>query len=257
MPSIGILGPSGQGKSSGIRPPVSANNPVPLGLDPASTFIIAPDMKGLPFRGWKSLFPQNYDSDGKIDLKTSRLYMQDQTKNTKGDLVTRLATNGQVVLGLMQALEKDQSIKNGVIDTLTHIFINSFIMRAQETGYQKFTDLAEIGYKILNHARFSRINWFILMHSEDAYDVSGNRITKVRTVGKLLDEKIEIPSLFTIMLAPAVEKDPVKGDMQYWLRTKTLGNDVVKAPHGMFDEKIPNDYGLVLTLMEEYENSPA
>ncbi len=254
MPSIAVVGPSGQGKSTGILPPPSGNNPNPIGLDPKDTFIIAPDMKALPFRGWKNLFPQVFDKDGTIDLAQSRLYMQDMKKNGSGQLVPRMATNGNTVLGLMQMLEKDPNIKNGVIDTLTHIFVNSFIMRAQETGYQKFMDLAEVGFKILNQARFSRINWFILMHSEDAYDATGNRITKVRTVGKLLDEKIEIPSLFTTVLAPLVEKDPKSGDMNYWLRTKTNGADIVKAPHGMFEEKIPNDYGQILKLVEEYEN---
>jgi hypothetical protein len=249
MPSYGVYGPSGHGKSTAIHPPGGK------GLDPADTFIICSDMKALPFRGSKVLFPEVHDEKGRIDLTKSRFYTSDQAPNDRGVMITRYATNAKVVLGLMQQLEKDKTIKNGVIDTLNHLMTHMMQARAYETGFEKFTDLGRQIYDILDFARKSRINWFILMHSENEYDAMGVMQTKVQTLGKLLDRQVNIPSLFTVMLFPVAIKDPLTEKVSFHFRTRTNGNDVTKAPHGMFEELIPNDYGLVLEAVEKYENT--
>ena len=77
---------------------------------------------------------------------------------------------------------------------------------------------------------------YILGHTQE--DDSGR--IKAKTIGKLLDEKITIEGLLTIVLRTAV----ING--QYLFSTKNNGTDTVKAPMGLFeDEHIENDLAAV------------
>ncbi len=59
---------------------------------------------------------------------------------------------------------------------------------------------------------------------------------RVKTIGKLLDEKIGVESLFTVVLKTVVNNG------EYFFQTHNSGHDTVKSPLGMFTENyIPND----------------
>ena len=251
MPSIGIYGPSGHGKSTAIKPPGADS----VGLDPKETFIIGVDSKPLPFRGWRQLYPQVLDATGKTDWTKSHYFEQDSFTKPDGKVATRYATNAETVLQIMKALEAQPHIKNGVVDTLTHLIVSQAQGRALETGYQKFTELALSVYNILDYARKSRINWFILMHSADEYDAEGIKQTKIQSVGKLLDRQVNMASMFTTLLHPELRKNEDTGILEYGFRTQTNGNDVTKSPFGALPEFVANDYGIVLKALEDFENS--
>ena len=71
-----------------------------------------------------------------------------------------------------------------------------------------------------------------LSHSER--DNFGN--VKAKTIGKLLDEKVTVEGLFTIVLRTVVTED------RYYFQTRNSGQDTVKSPMEMFTEDfIPND----------------
>ena len=58
----------------------------------------------------------------------------------------------------------------------------------------------------------------------------------MKTIGKLLDEKITVEGLFTIVLKTKVQ------DGKYSFTTQNNGNDTVKSPMGLFGaNEIPND----------------
>jgi hypothetical protein len=237
MSAIGVYGPSGWGKSSAIRPEGAEKV-----LNEKETFIICPDKKDLPFRGAKKLYQKNY-KDGKFDMMNSNFY------DDAG------ATNPTTVLNLMKAIEDKRSdIKVGIIDTLSHILTHRFIERGKEKGFDKFTDFATEIYNIINFARESRITWFILFHNETGVDSQGVKMNKVRTIGKLLDEKIDIPSMFTVMLIPEVHRDDKGKSPEYVFVTQSDGTNNAKSPAGMFPYKIPNNYQLVLEYMGKYYN---
>lgn len=84
---------------------------------------------------------------------------------------------------------------------------------------------------------------YFMMHEEknDAGDI------KPKTIGKLLDEKVCVEGMFTIVLR-------CMGDNgSHIFRTKTTGADVTKAPIGMFeDEEISNDLKMVDETIREY-----
>lgn len=71
---------------------------------------------------------------------------------------------------------------------------------------------------------------------------------------KMLDEKITLEGLFTLVLYTKVEADPKEGN-KYYFQTQTDGTNTAKSPRGMFDSLlIPNDLQFVLNQIEKYEN---
>jgi hypothetical protein len=239
MSSILIYGPSGQGKTSGICPPVGES------LDPKTTFIIAPDKKDLPFKGWKSKYKSEYNEKGKLDIMKSNYFSHDSERS---------ATSALTTLNLMKKLETDRKdIKVGIIDTFTHIITDEFMAKASEKGYDKFTHLGKAIYDILDFARESRIKWICLAHNEYEMDQTGTKVNKVKTVGKLMDQLIDIPSMFTVVLIPDIVREKGK-EPDYGFITQSDGTNAAKSPHGMFPIRIPNNYKNVVDLIEEYEN---
>ena len=81
------------------------------------------------------------------------------------------------------------------------------------------------------------------MHEDETE--SGNIIPK--TVGKLLNEKVCIEGMYTIVLR-AMYKDG-----KHIFRLKPDGNDCVKTPIGMFEEEeCENDLKYVIKKIREY-----
>jgi uncharacterized protein YyaL (SSP411 family) len=73
--------------------------------------------------------------------------------------------------------------------------------------------------------------------------------TKVKTIGKLLDEKIVLEGLVTIVLRTVVANG------SYFFSTKNSGSDTVKSPIGLFEsDQIENDLQKVDSAICEYYN---
>ena len=136
--------------------------------------------------------------------------------------------------------------KTIVIDDAQYLMANEFMRRSSELGYQKFTDIANNFWTLINSITndlpFDVIVYF-LMHTDT--DDNGNE--KAKTIGKLLDEKICIEGMSSIVLKTAV-KDGV-----YTFTTQNNGHDTVKSPLGMFPTyEIENDLKKVDTTIREY-----
>lgn len=69
---------------------------------------------------------------------------------------------------------------------------------------------------------------------------------KVRTVGKLLDEKVCIEGMFTLCLHCMTD------GTKHYFKTQGGSNDIAKSPEGMFDLEIENDLKNVDTTIREY-----
>ena len=70
---------------------------------------------------------------------------------------------------------------------------------------------------------------------------------KLRTIGKLLSEKVCIEGMFSVVL-----RSEVMGG-KYSFVTQNEGNDISKSPRGMFDDiRIPNDLNAVDKAIREY-----
>ena len=132
-----------------------------------------------------------------------------------------------------------------VIDDFQYLLAVEFMARASETGYGKFTEMAKHYFDVLtaaaNLAPEKRV--YLLSHT----DMAENGQVKAKTIGKLLDEKITVEGLVTIVLRTHV----ING--QYVFSTHNNGQDTVKTPMGMFEaEHIPNDLLEVDKAVVEY-----
>ena len=132
-----------------------------------------------------------------------------------------------------------------VIDDFQYLLAVEFMARASETGYGKFTEMAKHYFDVLtaaaNLAPEKRV--YLLSHT----DMAESGQVKAKTIGKLLDEKITVEGLVTIVLRTHV----ING--QYVFSTHNNGQDTVKTPMGMFEaEHIPNDLAEVDKAIVEY-----
>ena len=196
-----ILGESGSGKSASLR-----------NLDPAQTLLIQAVRKPLPFKapGWAAY---------------------DKFRKTGNIIVT---DDAPVIEKAMRTFT--QPIV--VIDDWQYILANEFMRRSHEKGFEKFTDIGRNAWEIITAAcglsEHRRV--YIMAHTT----TDDNGIVKVKTIGKLLDEKITVEGMVSIVLRTMVQ------DGQYKFRTHNSGSDTVKTPMGMFAEDfIDNDLATV------------
>jgi len=132
-----------------------------------------------------------------------------------------------------------------VIDDFQGLLVTQFMNRAKENGYAKFTDMAKGYYDVIRAVEKLPPEKRVYFLSHIERDQDGNE--KVKTLGKLLDEKITVEGLFTVVLKTAVMN---KG---YFFQTHNSGSDTVKSPMGMFQaDLIPNDLAKVDRVICEY-----
>ncbi len=223
--SILIIGESGSGKSTAGR-----------NLDPKETFWINVANKPLPFKGWKGKYPL-FDS-----------------KNKEGH-ISSVDKPHQILNVLQYINDSREDIKNIIIDDWQYMSAFEFFDRADERGYDKFTDIGKWLTAVAKKPIEMRddIKVFFLTHAEEAYDQTGKRKTKAKTIGKMVDEKLTLEGLFSIVLFAKVKRTD-DGTLDYVFETVNNGNNTCKTPMGMFEtETIPNDLNLVKEAIENYE----
>ena len=117
--------------------------------------------------------------------------------------------------------------------------------RSSQKGYDKFTEMARHAWDVVMAACGAdpRVTVYFLWHSTT--DDGGT--TRAKTIGKLLDEKIYLEGMVTIVLRS------MRKDREYIFRTQTNGQDTCKSPIGLFaTEEIPNDLAIVDETIREY-----
>lgn len=174
-------------------------------MDPNKTLLIQVVSKPLPFKAkaWKPV------KDG-------------------GNII--VSANSQEICAAMRKTQRPIIL----VDDFQYLLATEFMDRAHEKGYEKFTEMARHYYDVLTTATTlpSEKRVYLLSHT----DTSDSGQTKAKTIGKLLDEKITVEGLVTIVLRTHV----ING--QYVFSTRNNGADTVKTPLGLFeDEHISND----------------
>lgn len=134
-----------------------------------------------------------------------------------------------------------------VIDDSNYLLTMEMMKKAKETGYGKFTDIALNYWKLIEFIKNLDGDKRVYLMSHEEVDENG--FVGVKTVGKMLSNQCCVEGLYTIVLRATIENG------KYQFQTASLGNDIVKAPMGMFDTPlIDNDLKLVDdTICEYYE----
>lgn len=204
-----IIGESGQGKSTSLR-----------NLSPDKTLLIQAIDKRLPFENAATW--QHFDAD----TKKGNVFVTDKV----GD-----------ILALMTGTKR----KIIVLDDFQYVMANEFMRRSAEKGYDKFTEIGRGAWDILMKANqlAPDVRVYILAHADEA----DNGRVRMKTIGRMLNEKITVEGMFTIVLRAVVR------DGEYLFQTHNSGNDTVKTPMGMFKEDlVPNDLAAVDARICEY-----
>ena len=134
-----------------------------------------------------------------------------------------------------------------VIDDSNYLLTMEMMKKAKETGYGKFTDIALNYWKLIEFIKNLDGDKRVYLMSHEEVDENG--FVGVKTVGKMLSNQCCVEGLYTIVLRATTENG------KYQFQTASLGNDIVKAPMGMFNTPlIDNDLKLVdNTICEYYE----
>lgn len=206
--AVMILGESGTGKSTSLR-----------NLDPSKVLLIQAIKKPLPFRatGWKT----------RASLKSEGNIIQTDDP------------------GLIEKLLRQSPHEIVVVDDFQYVMANEFMRRNAEKGYDKFNDIGRHAWDILmaagDLAEHRRV--YILAHTQ-SNDIGK---TSIKTIGRMLDDKITPEGLVTIVLRTEVR------DGAYFFATQNNGSDTTKSPMGMFPEQlIDNDLAAVDAAICDY-----
>ena len=76
---------------------------------------------------------------------------------------------------------------------------------------------------------------------------------KIKTIGKLLDDKVTLEGLFTVVLFTDIQKNKEKNGLEYSFITQNDGTTTAKSPRGMFATfNVPNDLADVIKKINAY-----
>ena len=126
--------------------------------------------------------------------------------------------------------------------------------RALEKGFAKFSEIGQKFYSVLKAGIGMRDDLNIIMtcHTENTGTNDAPQY-KIKTIGRMLDEKITIEGLFTHVLFTSIQRDDDDKPV-YMFQTHSDGTNTCKTPMGCFEEDyIPNDLQYVIDKIAEYD----
>jgi hypothetical protein len=145
---------------------------------------------------------------------------------------------------VLDAMDKTDK-KVIVVDDAQYIMSFQYMRRIKENGWDKWNDIQGDFFNIIKACDYMPDDVIVYFLSHLQRDDEGHE--KIKTMGKMLDEKITIEGLFTTVLKTSVK------DGQYMFLTQNSGMDTVKSPIGMFDTyAIDNDLKYVDTKIRNY-----
>ena len=204
-----ILGESGSGKSASLR-----------NFDPEAIGVFNIAGKPLPFR-------KKLNTISSVKLADGGFRRVDY-----GDIIKTLARG---------------KVKTYVIDDSQYLMAFEELDRAKETGFNKFTEMA------LNFSGLVRYIINMLPHDVIVYFLHHVETTdqgkiKAKTVGKMIDSKLTLEGLFSIVLLCEARSDG------HHFITQSDGFTTAKSPMDMFDKEIDNDLAMVDAIIRDYWN---
>lgn len=215
---IALVGDTGNGKSHSIQ-----------FLDPKETYIVNVAGKELPFKG------------------SSKIYNR-ENKNYKD------VNEATEIQRLLQTLsDSAPQIKTVIIEDGNYIMAFNLIAKATETGYTKFSVMAQQMVNLIQGAKKLRDDLTIIYfsHQEEVEDSGDITTYKMKTAGKMIDSQVKMEGLFTVVLYAITETKGEKTD--YFFITNRYKKYPAKSPSGMFmDLKIPNNMQVVVDTVNKY-----
>jgi hypothetical protein len=140
--------------------------------------------------------------------------------------------------------------KVAVIDDAGYLMTNTFMTghsnpKGGSSTFDLFNTIGDDFWNLIQFIKFALpedVRVYIMMHeiSNDTGEV------KVRTIGKLLDEKVCVEGMFTICL------HCMTSGQKHYFKTQGGSNDIAKSPEDMFELEIENDLKAVDNRIVEF-----
>ncbi len=216
--TVMILGDSGTGKSASLR-----------NLDKKKSALLNVLGKPLPFKG-----------------------------GDKFHTVTNDDPKGLNNLLLKLNERKEKQIV--VIDDFQYVMANMWMKslldpKTKDSEFTKYKEIGHSAWTLIRTAQTMRKEMIVFFLAHTETDINGR--TKCKTIGKMLDEKIGLEGMFTIVLNTIVHQDRPMAE-RYCFQTQNNGSNTTKSPMGMFDaEEIPNDLQIVVNAIQTYYGGAA
>lgn len=166
----------------------------------------------------------------------------------KGSFKYSIATDDlkTIMAGLSKMSE--QNVKTAVVDDFGYIMTNLF-MRSHGSGdqFKLYNTIGDNIWSLINFIQSPAVApdavVYLIMHE----DVAEDGTNKLRTIGKLLDQKVCLEGMVTVVLHSVI-----KGE-RYVFETQNNGSNIAKSPEGMFGgNEIANDLKAVDEAIRAY-----
>lgn len=129
---------------------------------------------------------------------------------------------------------------------MTHHFMENHKAKKGNASFEMYDTIADTMYQLVKHIKDNvpedKIVYIIMHEDTDDYGQ-----TKLRTIGKLIDNKVCLEGMVTICIRCMSDGG------RHFFRVQTNGSDITKTPEDMFDKpEVDNDLKLVDDAIRAY-----
>lgn len=153
-------------------------------------------------------------------------------------------------IGKIKSGLKKMPTKAAVIDDAGYLMTNAFMRghsapKSGSSSFDLYNNIADSFWGLLSFIK-TELPEDVLVYLTIHEDTNDYGETKIRTIGKLLSEKVCIEGMATIVLRCVVR------DGKHLFITQSDGSDISKSPEGMFEREIENDLKACDGIIREY-----
>lgn len=159
----------------------------------------------------------------------------------------RMVSETADVQTIMKGLSK-MPCKIAVIDDAGYLMTKMF-MDGHGGGdqFKLYNNIADVIWSLINFIQSPAVSPDAIVYLVFHEETNDDGTNKIRTIGKLLDQKVCLEGMATVVLRAVV-----KGDKHVFV-TQNDGYSIAKSPEGMFSEvEIDNDLKAVDTAMRSF-----
>lgn len=153
-------------------------------------------------------------------------------------------------IGKIKSGLKKMPTKAAVIDDAGYLMTNAFMRghsapKSGSSSFELYNSIADNFWGLLSFVK-TELPEDVIVYLTIHEDTNDYGETKIRTIGKLLSEKVCIEGMATVVLRCVVR------DGKHLFITQSDGSDISKSPEGMFELEIENDLKACDSIIREY-----